>query len=596
MKTDTSATRLVRAERYGRWVVKWRWPVLVTALALSFLATAGARRLGFIDEYRVFFGPDNPQLLAFDAVEAIYTKNDNILMILEPPDGEAFTNQTLAIVEEMTAEAWKIPFAIRVDSLSNFQHSWAEGDNLIVEDLVRDAEALTPEELSAKREIALTEPMLLNRIVPSRTHVVGLNITLQLPRKETDETARSVAFARELAARVEEENPGFKTHITGMAMLNNAFQKSAMKDMATLVPAMYLVITLTIVLLLRSVSATITTLGVIALSVTSALGLAGWAGLSLTAALTIIMTLAVADAIHILVTMLKEMRHGATKHQAVVESLRVNMQPVFLTSLTTAIGFLSMNFSEVPPFHDLGNISATGVAAAWVLSITLLPALMAILPVKVKLRAERTASTMDKVADFVVSRRRPLLWGGGLVALLMAALLPLNTLNDQFVNYFDESMAFRQDSDFAMEHLSGIYQIDFSLGADSSGGISEPAYLKKIDEFANWYRAQSGVVHVASLSDVFKKLNKNLNADEPSYYRLPENRELAAQYLLLYEMSLPYGLDLNNQINVDKSATKLSVTVQNITSRSSSGLWRPGRPGYEATLRSTCSRAASAPV
>ena len=351
----------------------------------------------------MFFGPDNPQLLAFDAVETIYTKNDNILMILEPPDGEAFTNRTLAIVEDMTAEAWKIPFSIRVDSLSNFQHSWAEGDDLIVEDLVRGAEALTPEELSAKREIALTEPMLLNRIVPSRTHVVGLNVTLQLPRKEADETARSVAYARDLAARVEEENPGFETHITGMAMLNNAFQESAMKDMATLVPAMYLVITLTIVLLLRSVSATLTTLGVIALSVTSALGLAGWAGLSLrppsTAALTIIMTLAVADAIHILVTMLKEMRHGATKHQAIVESLRVNMQPVFLTSLTTAIGFLSMNFSEVPPFHDLGNISATGVVAAWLLSITFLPALMAILPVRVKLRTERSESPMDKWRD-----------------------------------------------------------------------------------------------------------------------------------------------------------------------------------------------------
>ncbi len=586
MKTDTSATHLVSAERYARWVVKRRWPVLFAVLVLSFLAIGGASRLGFIDEYRVFFGPDNPQLIAFDAVEAIYTKNDNILMILEPPNGETFTNQTLAIVEEMTSEAWKIPFAIRVDSLSNFQHSWAEGDNLIVEDLVRDAEALTPEELSAKREIALSEPMLLNRIVPSRTHVVGLNITLQLPRKETDETARSVAFARELAARVEEENPGFKTHITGMAMLNNAFQESAMKDMATLVPAMYLVITLTIVLLLRSVSATIATLGVIALSVTSALGLAGWAGLSLTppstAALTIIMTLAVADAIHILVTMLKEMRHGATKHQAIVESLRVNMQPVFLTSLTTAIGFLSMNFSEVPPFHDLGNISATGVAAAWVLSITFLPALMAILPVRVKLRAERSESPMDKVAGFVVSRRRPLLWGGGLAAFLMAALLPLNSLNDQFVNYFDESMAFRQDSDFAMEHLSGIYQIDFSLGADSSGGISEPAYLEKLEEFANWYRSQPGVVHVASLSDVFKKLNKNLNADDPSYYRLPDNRELAAQYLLLYEMSLPYGLDLNNQINVDKSAAKLSVTVQNITSKELIGLVEEGEEWLRA--------------
>ena len=240
----------------------------------------------------------------------------------------------------------------------------------------------------AKREVALVEPMLLNRIVPSKAHVVGLNVTLQLPRKEMDETARTVAYAREIAARVEAQNPGYQTHITGMTMLNNAFQESSMKDMATLVPLMYLVITLTIVALLRSVSATVATLGVIALSVVSALGLAGWAGLNLTppstAALTIIMTLAVADAIHILVTLLREMRRGATKVDAIVESLRVNMQPVFLTSLTTAIAFLSMNFSEVPPFHDLGNISATGVAAAWVLSITFLPALIAILPLRVK--------------------------------------------------------------------------------------------------------------------------------------------------------------------------------------------------------------------
>ena len=569
-----------RAERHGRWLCRWRWPVLIVVLALSFLASAGITRLGFIDEYRVFFGPNNPQLLAFDAVEAVYTKNDNILFVVEPPDGDAFSPQTLAVVEELTKEAWQIPFSIRVDSLSNFQHTWAEGDDLIVEDLIKDAETLDPAERLAKREVALAEPMLLNRVVPPKTHVVGMNVTLQLPREEPDETARAVAYARDMAKRVEEGHPGFKTHLTGMAMLNNAFQESAMKDMATLVPAMYLVITLTIILTLRSFSGTIATLGVIGLSLTSALGLAGWAGLNLTppstAALTIIMTLAVADSIHILVTMLKEMRHGMSQRDAIVESLRVNMQPVFLTSLTTIIGFLSMNFSEVPPFHDLGNISATGVAVAWVLSITLLPSLMVILPVRVKPHTELSRTRMDAFADLVVSRRRPLLWGGGLAALLMAAFLPLNSLNDQFVNYFDESMAFRQDSDFAMEHLSGIYQIDYSLGSGSSGAISEPAYLEKIDEFADWYREQSGVVHVASLSDTLKRLNKNLHEDDASYYRLPDNRELAAQYLLLYEMSLPYGLDLNNQIDVDKSATKLSVTVQNITSKELIGLVRAG--------------------
>ena len=289
-----------------------------------------------------------------------------------------------------------------------------------------------------------------------------------------------------------------------------------------------------------------------------------------------IMTLAVADSIHILVAMLKEMRHGREKREAIVESLRVNTQPVFLTSLTTAIGFLSMNFSEVPPLNDLGNISATGVGLAWVLSMTMLPALVAILPVKVRLRAADHASPMDRLGDFVVARRSPLLWGTGVVALVLTAMLPLNSLNDQFVKYFDESMAFRQDSDFATERLSGLYQIDFSLAAAESGGISEPAYLETVDRFAEWYRGQPGVVHVATISDMFRRLNKNMHADDPSYYTLPGERDLTAQYLLLYEMSLPYGLDLNNQINVDKSATRFSVTLENITSRELLGLVEAG--------------------
>ena len=568
------------AERYARGIIRWRWPVMLAAVALIAVAASGATRLRFIDEYRVFFGPDNPQLLAFDAVENIYTKNDNLLFVIEPPTDEAFTAETLAIVEHLTDEAWRIPFAIRVDSVSNFQHTTAEGDDLVVEDLVRGAESLSGPELTATRNVALAEPLLRNRLVPPATDVLGLSVTLQLPREELDETARAVTHARALARDVEHGHPGYRVHLTGLAMLNNAFQESAMRDMQTLTPLMYAVIILTLIALLRTLTGTLSTLSVVGLSVAGALGLAGWAGLALTppstASVTMIMTLAVADSIHILVTMLKEMRRGREQRDAIVESLRVNMQPVFLTSLTTVIGFLSMNFSEVPPLNDLGNIAATGVGVAWVLSITLLPAMMAILPVRVRAHTTPRFAPMDRLADLVVARRRPLLWGAGATALILTALLPLNSLNDQFVNYFDETTAFRQDSDFAVEHLSGLYQIDFSLSAGESGGISEPAYLATVDEFAAWYRDQPGVVHVATITDVFRRLNKNLHGDDASFYRLPRDRELAAQYLLLYEMSLPYGLDLNNQINVDKSATRLSVTLENVTSRHLIGLVEAG--------------------
>jgi len=570
------------AERYARWIVGRPWLVLAATLILAGAAAAGASKLGFIDEYRVFFSKDNPQLLAFDQLEATYTKNDNILIVVETPDGDAFSAKTLSVVEEITAEAWKIPFAIRVDSLTNFQHTYAEGeDDLIVEDLVVDATSLSAAELAEKKAVALDEPLIVSRMTPPDADVVGINVTLQLPRLEQDETARAVAFARDLGARIEQENPDFKIRFTGMVMLNNAFQESAMQDMATLTPMMYLVIIVVMAVLLRSISCTVATLLVIGISVLTALGLAGWAGMSLTppstASVTMIMTLAVADSIHILVSMLHEMRSGRSKRDAIVESLRINANPVFLTSATTVIGFLSMNFSEVPPLRDLGNIAAVGVAAAWLYSMTFLPAAVAVLPIRVKQRSEREAPAwIDSLAEFVISKRRGLLWGGAALSIALAAMVPMNDLNDQFVDYFDETTAFRQDSDYAMAELSGIYQIHFSLGSGESSGVSRPEYLANVGAFAEWYRQQPGVVHVFTVSDVFKRLNKNMHADDESYYRLPEERDLAAQYLLLYEMSLPYGLDLNDTIDVDKSAARLMVTTSNVTSKELIGLVESG--------------------
>ena len=354
-------------------------------------------------------------------------------------------------------------------------------------------------------------------------------------------------------------------------MLNNAFSEAGLNDIQTLIPLMYLIMIIVMIWLLRSFSSTFATIMVITLSSAIAMGFAGWFRTGLTPpsaqATTMIMTLAIADSIHILVSMLREMRNGSGKREAIIESLRINMQPVFLTSVTTAIGFLSMNFSEVPPFRHLGNITAVGVMAAFVYSVLFLPALMSILPVKVKLEKNGRNTLIQRFADFVVEKRRPLMWGTSLVVIVLALLIPRNELNDEFIDYFDESIAFRTDTDFTTENLTGIYRLEYSIEADESGGISNPEYLQKLDDFAEWYRQQPMVLHVNTFSDVMKRLNKNMHFDEESWYRLPDSRELAAQYLLLYEMSLPYGLDLNNQINVDKSATRFIVTIEDASSR-----------------------------
>jgi predicted RND superfamily exporter protein len=189
------------------------------------------------------------------------------------------------------------------------------------------------------------------------------------------------------------------------------------------------------------------------------------------------------------------------------------------------------------------------------------------LPFKVKQRTDSKTILMQKLAEFVVSKYRILLWTMGAVIFVFIAIIPVNDVNDRFVEYFDESVEFRQHSDYVSEKLTGLYTVDISLQAEESGGINEPKFIASMNEFSEWLRAQPEVVHVNSVSDTYKRLNKNMHGDDESFYSLPDSRELAAQYLLLYELSLPYGLDLNNQVNIDKTSTRISVTVDTLSTK-----------------------------
>ncbi len=556
---------------YGDWVVRWRYAVLLVTVLLVAVAASGGRFLTFKTDYRVFFSEDNPQLLAFEELQNTYTKTDNVLIVLAPKDGNVFTRETLASVATLTKAAWQLPYSLRVDSLTNYQHTRAVGDDLIVADLVPDPSRLGPEELHAIREIAVNEPLLVSRLVSAQGHVTGVNITIQLPDNGSGKEVPAITkHARELVEQVRAENPKLDVYLTGMVIMNNSFPEVSVRDQQTLIPIMFMIVLVTLAFLLRSLSSMIGTFIVIVFSILTAMGLAGWLGMGLTppsaSSPPIILTLAVADCVHFLVTFLHAMRKGMDRHSAIVESLRINMQPIFLTSLTTVIGFMSMNFSDAPPFRDLGNIVAMGVAAAFVFSVTFLPALMAILPVRVKAGTARHTGRIDRFADFVVARQNSLFWISGVVIILLVAFIPRNELNDEFVKYFDDSIPFRTATEFASENLTGIYTIDYSLGNGEVGGISEPAFLADVERFAEWYEAQPGVLHVNTLTDIMRRLNKNMHADDETWYRLPDERELSAQYLLLYEMSLPYGLDLNNQINIDKSATRMTVTLDSVSS------------------------------
>lgn len=564
--------RAITSKSFALQIIRWRWAVLILSLLIAAMLTSGVVRLTIDNNYQAYFSEDNPELLAFEELQNVYNKQDNLLIALAPRDGVIFTQKTLDAIEWLTEEAWQIPYSTRVDSVTNFQHTRAEGDDLVVQDLVEGASVLTDQEIDAIRQIALSEPALVNGVISPTGAVTALNVIVQPPGKTLDEGPETVRHVRQLAERFKQRYPGIDVYLSGMVMLNNAFAEASLNDIVELIPVMYAIILLVIILSLRSLWSTIAVTLVILLSMLPAMGIAGWIGVVITpptaASPTIIMTLAVADSIHLLMTMLTLMRrNGMQRDEAIVESMRVNMGPIFLTSITTAIGFLSLNFNDAPPFRDMGNMTAIGVIIAWVLSVTFLPALLSLLPIKTKTQDVGRPHLLHGLANTAIRYKQLFFWGWLVVIAFLVAMIARIELNDDFVDYFDDSIQFRRDADFISENLTGLNQIFFSVNSGESSGINEPAFLDHLEAFQLWLEAQDEVLHVSILTDTIKRLNRNMHGDDPAWEAIPTKRALAAQYLLLFEMSLPYGLDLNNQINVDKSATKVAITLEQLTNR-----------------------------
>ena len=581
-------------DRYVAATVRHRWLVVALAAVLMLAATVGARFIVVTNDYLVLFRDDNPQLLAFEALENTYSATDRALIAVAPRAGSVFTREALGAIVELTDAAWEAPYSSRVDSLTNYSHSEALGeDDLVVAPLVEDASALSDTDLTRVETIALDAIEIVGRLVSRDGRAAGVVINFILPENRDQAVIEITEHLETLLGQARARHPGIDYYMTGDIALNHAFAEATADDLQTLTPIVFLIIVVLTSLFLRSILGTAAIVAVLMFAVNTTMGFAGWMGVVFSptsSGVPIIVTvIAVADSIHVVTAVLLAMRRGLDRNAAIVESFRINAYPIFLTSVTTAIGFLSLNSADSPPFHDLGNLVAFGVLCAYLYTMTLLPALLALLPLRAGRSQSEQAAYFDRFADFVIARRTVLLWSIVAAIAVMATGVPRIELSDNLTQYFDERYEFRRDSDYVAQNLTSLDRLEYSLESGREGGITDPGYLRTVDALAEWFREQPDVTYVQAFPDIMKRLNKNMHGDDPAFHRLPDDGDLAAQYLLLYELSLPFGADLNDRIDVAKSATRLVVSTSRSWSRELRELderaqvWiRANAPGFAA--------------
>lgn len=557
--------------RYANWLVGNPWLVLVGSLLLACVFMSGMSQLTFRSDNRVFFADNNPDLIQLEKFEQLYGRDDNLVFVIKALEGDLFTPKRLDAINQVTEGAWTLPDVKRVDSVTNFQRVQAVGDDIEIDHLARVGDPLTDSQAAQLKVDAVLEPLLTDRLL-SRDGTLGLVAVQFRFKAETasDQSEAAMAAGQVLLQQYREAYPDLEIGLSGSVALDHAFVEASIFDSSVLLPIMVIALLVIIAVLLRSAAGAAATFLVIVLSTLCALGLAAFCGVPLSSpsviAPNIILTLATCDCIHMCAGMMRLRRAGLGKRDAVKESLLECWWPVTLTTITTAVGFLTLVFSAVPPFAHLGIIVAIGSLMAWFISVTFFPALLCLLPWSVK-----TASTMpaDRVSMIIANAvtRRPYFFVVTLsiATVVLSALAFTNVLDDRYVRYFDQSYSFRVATDRMNEDLGGFYILEFSLDSLEADGVSNPQYLREVDAFAQWLREQPGVTHVHGLPDIMKTINRAMQGGSVNEFHLPDNRNLAAQYLALYEMSLPFGMDLRNQLTADKRYSRLSVSLNDIS-------------------------------
>ena len=554
-------------------VMSRRWLTISLSLLVMIALAAGTRHLTLVDvDVRNHFGQDDPHITALKQLEETYALSDIALVAVAPQNGTIFTRESLIAIEEMTEELWLTPYSTRVDSITNYSHSEGFEDELIVEPLIDDARSLSDTDLERIKDIALSSEEIAGRFVARDGGVAGLVVSVILPEEDRELSKVEVTdYLHDTLVKAREKYPGIDYHVAGELVLNRAMRDAIDDDMGVLGPIALVTMLLVALLLLRSIWGTVAIVLMLVAVIPSALGFAGWTGLKFFgesgAALFVLMAVTVAHSVHIIEGMWAGLRKGMERKQAAMYSLQVNVWPVFLTSFTTAIGFLSLNFADMPPFRVMGNIVAFGAMCAFAYSVTLLPAFLSIVPMRARPQRETKFNIYDRLARFVITNRLVLLCSFAVITVFLIAGISRIELRENWLELLDESYEFRQSADFLSEHFEGVETYEYSLDSDQESGISDIEFLNQVDAFAEWYRAQPEVAHVFSLADIVKRLNKNLNADNPDFYAIPSDPDLAAQFILLYEFSLPVGRDLNNLIEYDRSATRVTVALRSLSSK-----------------------------
>ncbi|WP_345972856.1 efflux RND transporter permease subunit [Sulfurimonas diazotrophicus] len=554
-------------DRFVDGIIRFRWWAALLIPLITLALASQLRYLQFEGSYRIWFGEESPILKQYDTFRSVFG-NDDALLIMFRDEAGVFNPKALGVVKRITEALWQTTDIARVDSLTNYQYVHSDPeypDDVIVEDFIDDPAALSSAQLADKARIAAGEEMIVGRIVSAdmKTTMIAARLT---PKAGDDPEVSARLKAAGEAIVAKEAASGYTFHLGGGPILNMAFITLGEHDVKTFTPFVLLIAMVLLWFIFRRPSGMLLSLSVVIFTFLIVLAvqvLLGYRLNNFTANLPVfVVAIGIADAMHLFWIYLVGRRRGMGNHDAIRFSVRKNFLPTLLTSLTTAVGFASLAVSHVIPVKTLGIATATAALLAFVLTILFVPAMLAILNPKVAKSEAEESESHDALslrsARFIMRHDRGILLGSLLLFTLIGIGIAWVKVDSNTVRYFKEHVPFRETVTFVQRNLTGPMAYEIVVDSGEKDGIKSPEFMRTVARFTEAFKAQYPAVrHTTSLVDVVEKFNDVMDGSPT----VPDGRNLIAQYLLLYSLSLPQGMEINDRMDVNERRLRVTASV-----------------------------------
>ncbi len=583
-------------EILGHRIYQNRFKTLLIVLIISAALAFQLKYIAFDTSFEGMLHEDDPGRIMYNSFRDQFGRDELVLLAIDAPnifDAE-FLKKLQALHNDLENE---VPFVHEVRSLINARSTRGEGDVLVVDKLLEGfpKKKINLDEL---RDYVLSNPVYLNNYISEDGKITAVAVETLAVIEDTDggddildsfeddphqedtseswhyfseqETKQVAEAVHKITARYHSSE--FSIFLTGGPIIEAATNHIIQSDIKILTIVTYLVMTFFLGLLFRRISGIVTPLIIVFITLVATGSLMAISKIPVTQATmilpSILSAIGVADSIHILAIFFRRFQQGYSKEDAIAFALGHSGLAVLMTSLTTSAGFLSFAFSELSTIGHLGIFTSVGVIIAFIYSIILLPALLAVFPIKYKKEGEalKKSKIMDRVliwfTNFSTANPGKIILAGIVIFVVFTAFLFKLNFSLNLIKYYSEDMPIRKASALFDDRLRGGLSIEVIVDTGKENGIHAPDILNSIekvsDQMVKIDKPDIFVGKVFSIVDILKETNQALHANKSTFYTIPQDRETIAQEFLLFEGS---GSDDLERI-VDSQFSKTRITVK----------------------------------